>query len=83
LCKLRIFHFIITNQEGEKKYVTSLSFKELILTDNEASIVPKSICVLSSRPVFTLQKQLLTVIFQKVILPGNSIAIKAIQKNQT
>ena len=83
LCKMRVFHFIITNQEGEKKYVTSLSFKELLLTDYGSYIVPKSLCVLSSRPVFTLQKQLLTVIFQKVILSGNSLAIKAFQNQHS
>ncbi len=55
LCKMRLFHFIITNEDGDKKYVTSLSFKELVLCENgDKFLVPKSLCVLSSRPVFTL-----------------------------
>jgi hypothetical protein len=27
LCKYKTFHFIITNQDGEKKYITSILFK--------------------------------------------------------
>ena len=55
LCQMRLFHFIITNQDGDKKYVTSLLFKQLFLIDQMgAFIVPKSLCVLSSKPVFTL-----------------------------
>lgn len=64
---MKVFHFIITNQDGDKKYISSLLFKvslaifmtlkELILSEKMgAFLVPKSICVVSSKPIFTLQK---------------------------
>lgn len=31
LCQMRIFHFIITNQDGLKKYITSILFKVILL----------------------------------------------------
>jgi len=53
---MKLFHFIITNQDGDKKYITSILFKELFLCDKlGVFIVPKSICVVSNKPVFALQ----------------------------
>ncbi len=81
---MRLFHFIITNQDGEKKYITSLLFKQLFLSDkNGAYFVPKSFCLVSSkRPVFALQKQLLTLLFEKVVLPSNAGALETLQQGE-
>mmetsp|Transcript_10258 Transcript_10258/g.10236 ORF Transcript_10258/g.10236 Transcript_10258/m.10236 type:complete len:163 (-) Transcript_10258:561-1049(-) len=78
LCKHKIFHFIVTSMEGNKRYITSLLFKELFLVQSKGTfLVPKSLCLSSSKPIFTQQKQLLTLLFQKVILNNNSNSIKA------
>ncbi|CDW85806.1 UNKNOWN [Stylonychia lemnae] len=92
LCQSKIFHFIITNQDGDKRYITSILFKvflyfcllvqELYLSEKlGAFIIPKSICIVSSKPLFTLQKQLLCMIFQKVILDKNALSIQAYAKH--
>lgn len=78
---MQIFHFIITNQDGDKKYITSLLFKQLFLSDKHGIfIVPKSFCLVSSkRPVFALHKQLLTLLFEKVVLPSNAASLETLQ----
>ena len=77
---MKIIHFIITNQVGDKKYITSLYFKELFLLSDGVYMVPKSLCVISKRPIFSLQKQLLTLLFQKVVLPSNSVSLQTLQQ---
>jgi len=59
LCRCNFYHFIATNDMGNKKYLTSVHFKEILLSERGAFVIDKSICVASSLPVFSLQKQLL------------------------
>ena len=54
--KPNYFHFISTNSMAEKKYLTSVNFKEVLLSDHGAWIIPKSILVASKQPIFSLQK---------------------------
>ena len=77
LCRPHFFHFISTDDGANQKYITSVNFKEILLCDMGAFIIPKAICVASSMPIFSLQKQILFQIFQKVVLLNNSISIKA------
>ena len=53
---------------GEKKYLTSVHFKEILLSERGAFVIDKAVCVASSQPIFSLQKQVLYQIFQKVVL---------------
>lgn len=39
LCKANYFHFITTNSLGQQKYLTSVNFKELYLSDSGAYVV--------------------------------------------
>eukprot|EP00347_Sterkiella_histriomuscorum_P017091 403350703 len=39
LCQMKIFHFIITNQDGDKKYITSILFKELFLNEKKGAFI--------------------------------------------
>ena len=54
LCRCAFFHFIITNDLGHKKYITSVHFKEILLSEKGAWVVDKAICVASSQPIFSL-----------------------------
>lgn len=59
LCRCSFFHFIATSDMGEKKYLTSVHFKEILLSEKGAFVVDKAVCVASSWPIFSLQKQVL------------------------
>lgn len=48
LCRHSFFHFISTNNMGEKQYLTSVHFKEIMLCEMGAFVIPKAICVASS-----------------------------------
>ena len=63
LCRCSFFHFISTSDMGVKKYLTSVHFKEILLCENGAFIIDKAVCVASSQPIFSLQKQVLYQIF--------------------
>lgn len=54
LCRCNFFHFIATNDFGNKKYLTSVHFKEILLSEKGAFVIDKSICVASSLPIFSL-----------------------------
>jgi hypothetical protein len=77
LCKANYFHFITTNSLGEQKYLTTINFKEIYLSDTGAYVVYKAILVASSQPIFSLQIQFLDLIYRKVVLKHNDISIKA------
>jgi hypothetical protein len=61
---------------ADKKYLTSMNFKELLLTDHGAWLIPKAILVASTLPIFSLQKQLLELIYHKVIVRNIDVSIK-------
>ena len=61
---------------GQQKYITAMNFKEVMLSDRGAFVAPKSILVASDQPIFTLQCQLLELVFSKVCLQHNSLCIK-------
>ena len=48
LCRCAFFHFISTNDMGDKKYLTSVHFKEILLSERGAFVIDKAICVASS-----------------------------------
>lgn len=77
LCRCSFFHFIATNDMGDKKYLTSVHFKEILLSERGAFVIDKAVCVASSQPIFSLQKQVLHQIYQKVVLQNNNVSIKA------
>ena len=54
LCRFSFFHFISTSDLGDKKYLTSMHFKEILLSERGAFVIDKAICVASSQPIFTL-----------------------------
>jgi len=67
-----IIHMIFTDANRDLYYWTFLKFKELVLRDgNKPLIAPKSICLISNDPIFSLQRQLLKMIFKKVIFKNN------------
>ena len=68
LCRCSFFHFIATSDMGDKKYLTSVHFKEILLSEKGAFVIEKAICVASSQPIFSLQKDLLNQVFHKVVL---------------
>lgn len=74
--KPSFFHFISTNAIADKKYLTSMNFKEILLSDHGAWIIPKSILVASEQPIFSLQRQLLEHIYHKVILRNIDVSIR-------
>lgn len=39
---------------GDKKYLTSVNFKEILLCEKGAFVIEKAICVASSQPIFSL-----------------------------
>ena len=82
LCRCQFFHFISTNDMGDKKYLTSVHFKEILLCEKGAFVIDKAVCVASSQPIFSLQKQVLHQIFQKVVLQNNNVSIKAFKQAQ-
>jgi len=49
----KVYHFIITNQDGIKKYISTLLIQERTA---HGVYSPKSLCLISSRPVFSLQQ---------------------------
>lgn len=77
LCKHRFFHFITTNAVGTHQYLTSLNYKELTLSARGAFIAPKALVMASSTPVFSLHTQFLEMVYQKVCLRHNDVAIRA------
>lgn len=48
LCRSKVFHFITTDALGNQKYITSVNFKELHLSDRGAFVVSKAILVASN-----------------------------------
>ena len=48
LCRCSFFHFIATNDLGEKKYLTSVHFKEILLSEKGAFVIDKAVTVASS-----------------------------------
>ena len=42
LCKANYFHFITTNSLGEQKYLTTINFKEIYLSDTGDYVVYKA-----------------------------------------
>ena len=82
LCRCSYLHFISTNDMGNKKYLTSVHFKEILLCEKGAFIIDKAICVSSSQPIFSLQKQVLELIFRRVVLRNNDVSIKAFKEAQ-
>lgn len=77
LCRAHYFHFISTNELAEVTYITSVHFKEIMLCERGAFVIPKAVCVASKQPIFSLQQQLLEQIFNKVVLKNNSVSNKA------
>ena len=67
---------------GDKQYLTSVHFKEILLCERGAFVIPKAICVASSQPVFSLQKQVLSLVYHKVVLQNNNVSIKAFKEAQ-
>ena len=82
VCRYSFFHFISTNDMGEKKYLTSIHFKEILLSERGAFVIDKSICVASALPIFSLQRQVLQQIFHRVVLKNNDVSIKAFKEAQ-
>lgn len=80
ICRCSFFHFITTNDLGEKQYLTSVHFKEILLCEKGAFMIPKAVCVASSQPIFSLQKQVLNQIFEKVVLKNNTVSIQAFKE---
>ena len=74
--KPSFFHFISTNAMADKKYLTTMNFKEILLSDLGAWIIPKAILVASKLPIFSLQRQLLEHIYQKVIVRKIDVSIR-------
>jgi hypothetical protein len=70
------FHFISTNAMADKKYLTSMSFKEILLSDHGAWIIPKAILVASKYPIFSLQRQLLEHIYAKVVVRNLDVSMR-------
>lgn len=64
-----IFHFTLTEGTGQRRYLTSLIFFELCLDikNRRAYLVPMIYSLVSCYPVFGLQKQCLTTIFNDCI----------------
>ena len=83
LCSYSHFHFISTNDMGDKKYLTSIHFKEILLSEKGAFVIDKSICLASDLPIFSLQLQLLDQIFHRVVLKNNDVSIKAFKSCST
>lgn len=54
--KPNFFHFISTNEMADKKYLTSMNFKEILLSDSGAWIIPKAMLVASRLPIFSMQR---------------------------
>ena len=54
LCRHSFIHFISTNDMGEKKYITSVHFKEILLSEKGAFVIDKALCVASNQPIFSL-----------------------------
>lgn len=52
----------------------------MLLSEKGAFVFDKAICVASSQPIFSLQKQVLQQIFQKVVLHNNNVSIKAFKE---
>ncbi|TNV84764.1 hypothetical protein FGO68_gene1493 [Halteria grandinella] len=70
LTEHKIFHFIITNQDGDKKYISSILFREILHSKERGScLIPKSMCIVSRRPIFNVQRQLKSIL----ILPQPTI----------
>ena len=44
-----------TNEHAEVTYITSVHFKEIMLCERGAFVIPKSVCVASKQPIFSLQ----------------------------
>lgn len=76
-------HFISTNDLGDKKYLTSVCFKEILLCERGAFVIDKSICIASSYPNFSLQKQFLDQIYSRVVNQNNVVSIKAFKEAQS
>ena len=55
LCRAHYFHFISTNEHAVVTYITSVHFKEILLCEQGAFVIPKSIMVASKQPIFGLQ----------------------------
>ena len=82
LCRCNFFHFIATNDMGDKKYLTSVHFKEILLSEQGAFVIEKAIVLASSQPIFSLQKDILNQVFHKVVLQNNNVSIKAFKEAQ-
>lgn len=54
LCRANYFHFISTNEAYQMTYITSVHFKEILLCERGAFVIPKAICVASKQPIFSL-----------------------------
>ena len=51
---------VCTDAEGSKIYTTNIVFKELVLErSGKLFVAPKSICLVSTKPVFEAQKRIL------------------------
>ena len=48
ICRKSFFHFITTNDMGDKKYLTSVHFKEILLSERGAFVIDKAVCVASN-----------------------------------
>ncbi len=70
---------ICTDNMGQKCYMTNIIFKELVLVpEGKQFVAPKSICLISTKPVFEAQRQILQLIFERVVLNNNSKSIEAV-----
>ena len=54
LSRCQFLHFISTNDLGDKKYLTSVQFKEILLCDRGAFVIDKAISIASCYPNFSL-----------------------------
>ncbi len=69
-------HFTITQSCGTKKYLTSLVFRELTLirckqpegSTSKLCFLPKCLTLISKKPIFSIQKQMLLVIYEEIVI---------------
>ena len=70
---------ICTDEFGSRLYLTYILFKELVYGPNgQMFVLPKSICFISIYPIFEVQKQILAIIFERVVLNNNKKSLEAL-----
>jgi len=70
---------ICTDEFGKRMYLSYMLFKELIfLSNGHMFVASKAICFMSFYPIFEVQKQILSLIFERVILNNNKKSLEAL-----